>query len=202
MNYLAHLYLAEDSDESILGNLLGDFVKGPLSNEYDPEIIKGIKTHRKVDLFTDSHKNFLACKRMISAKRRRFAGIIIDLTFDHFLAKNWSDYSTLELNGFIGNTYELLMRHRGILPEKLQSFLPRMIDEDWLGSYSELEGIGRTLDRISGRLKRRFDRENTLAGAVEEIVSNYERLENNFYEFFPQVIAFVENYRQNGGAKI
>lgn len=202
MNYLAHLYLAEDSDESILGNLLGDFVKGPLRDEYDPEIIKGIKTHRKVDLFTDSHENFLASKRMISAERRRFAGIIIDLTFDHFLAKNWSDYSGQELSGFIGNTYELLMRNRGILPEKLQYFLPRMIEEDWLGSYGKLEGIGRTLDRISGRLTRRFARENSLTGAVEEIESNYERLENNFYEFFPQVIAFVENYRQNGSANI
>ncbi|MEQ9617882.1 MAG: ACP phosphodiesterase [Deltaproteobacteria bacterium] len=198
MNYLAHLYLAEDSDESILGNLLGDFVKGPLRDEYGPEIIKGIKTHRKVDLFTDSHENFLTSKRMIGAERRRFAGVIIDLTFDHFLAKNWSDYSSSELTGFIGNTYELLMRHREILPEKLQYFLPRMIDEDWLGSYRELDGIGRTLDRISGRLRRRFNRENTLAGAVEEIESNYDRLEDSFHEFFPQVISFVENYRQNG----
>ena len=197
MNYLAHLYLAEDSDESIIGNLLGDFVKGPLKDEYAPEIIKGIKTHRQVDLFTDSHENFLASKKMISAERRRFAGIIIDLSYDHFLAVNWSEYSSLELSGFIGDTYRLLMRHRKILPEKLQNFLPRMIDEDWLGSYRELEGIGRTLDRISGRLRRRFNRENTLSGAVEEIESNYSRLEDNFREFFPELITFVKNNNNN-----
>ncbi len=100
MNYLAHLHLAEDSDESLLGNLLGDFVKGHLGNEYSPEIIKGIKTHRKVDAYTDSNEKFLACKKLLRPDRRRFAGIIVDLSFDHFLAKNWSQYSNVELIKF------------------------------------------------------------------------------------------------------
>lgn len=196
MNYLAHIYLAEDSDESILGNLLGDFVKGPIGNRYHPEIVKGIRTHRKVDVFTDSHDMFLASKKLISPQRRRFAGIIIDLAFDHFLARNWSSYSSEDLAGFIGNTYDLLIRHRGILPERLQQLLPRMIDEDWLGSYGELEGIGRTLDRISGRLKRRFKRENTMRGSLEEIVRNYDGLEQNFNDFFPELVSFVEDLRE------
>jgi len=198
MNYLAHIYLAEDSDESVIGNLLGDFVKGPVGNEFTPGIAKGIITHRKVDVFTDSHEKFLASKKLISPERRRFAGIIIDLTFDHFLAKNWSEYSSSELPLFIKETYELLARNRSILPEKLQGFLPRMIDEDWLGSYRELEGIGETMDRISRRLNRRFQRENTLAGAVEEVESNYPELERNFSSFFPEVISFVENLRRTG----
>ena len=95
MNYLAHLYLAEDSDESLLGNLLGDFVKGRLEEQYSPEIIKGIKTHRKVDAYTDFNQNFLACKKLLRPDRRRFAGIIVDMSFDHFLAKNWADYSDI-----------------------------------------------------------------------------------------------------------
>lgn len=196
MNYLAHIYLAGDSDESILGNLLGDFVKGPIGNGYHPEIIKGIRTHRKVDVFTDSHEMFLASKRLISPQRRRFAGIIIDLAFDHFLTRNWSSYSSEDLTGLIENTYELLRRHRGILPEKLQLFLPRMIDEDWLGSYRELEGIGKTIDRISGRLKRRFKRENTMTGSLEEVELNYDALEQNFNEFFPELVSFVEDLRK------
>lgn len=198
MNYLAHIYLAEDSDESVIGNLLGDFVKGPVGKEYAPGIAKGIITHRKVDVFTDSHEKFLASKKLISPERRRFSGVIIDLTFDHFLAKNWSEYSSSELPVFIKETYELLTRHRSMLPDKLQAFLPRMIDEDWLGSYRELEGIGETMNRISRRLNRRFRRENTLAGAVEEVESNYAELEKNFSSFFPEVIAFVEDLRKSG----
>jgi len=198
MNYLAHIYLAEESDESVIGNLLGDFVKGPVGDEFTPGIAKGIITHRKVDVFTDSHEKFLASKKLISPERRRFAGIIIDLTFDHFLSKNWSEYSSSELPLFIKETYELLARNRSILPEKLQAFLPRMIEEDWLGSYSELEGIGETMDRISRRLHRRFQRENTLAGAVEEVESNYSELERNFSSFFPEVISFVEDLRRTG----
>ncbi len=196
MNYLAHIYLAEDSDESILGNLLGDFVKGPIGNDYSPGIRKGIQTHRKVDVFTDSHEKFLASKKLISPERRRFAGIILDLTFDHFLARNWSSYSSEDLTGFIRNTYELLIRHRKMLPEKLQLFLPRMIDEDWLGSYRELEGVGKTIERLSGRLRRRFKRENTLTGSLEEIELNYDELEQNFNDFFPELISFVEDLRK------
>ncbi len=200
MNYLAHLYLAEDTDESRLGNLLGDFVKGPIDNRYSPGITKGIRTHRKVDVFTDSHRKFIDSKKLISLERRRFAGVIIDLSFDHFLAKNWAAYSDAELNSFTRSIYEMLRRNSHLLPERLALFLPRMIDEDWLGSYVKLESIAWAIDRISKRLERRFKRQNTLSGAVEEIESNYRELDRNFKDFFPELIGFVENYR-NGATE-
>ena len=200
MNYLAHLYLAEDTDESRLGNLLGDFVKGPIDNRYSPGITKGIRTHRKVDVFTDSHRKFIDSKKLISLERRRFAGVIIDLSFDHFLAKNWAAYSDAELNSFTRSIYEMLRRNSHLLPERLALFLPRMIDEDWLGSYVKLESIAWVIDRISKRLERRFKRQNTLSGAVEEIESNYRELDRNFKDFFPELIGFVENYR-NGATE-
>ncbi|HEX9830315.1 MAG TPA: ACP phosphodiesterase [Thermodesulfobacteriota bacterium] len=192
MNYLAHLFLAEDSADSILGNFLGDFVKGPLEDGYRSEIIKGIITHRKVDSFTDSHERVLSSKKLISQGRRRFAGIIVDMSFDHFLARNWNDYSSLNLNVFIKKAYDLLERYKNILPQKLQSVIPRIIGEDWLGSYRNIDGIGAALNKIS----RRFKRENNLAGAVEELVSNYEVLEENFRVFFPELIVYVEDYRK------
>lgn len=195
MNYLAHLYLAEDSPESILGNLLGDFVKGRLDRTYSPEIIRGIITHRKVDSFTDSHKLVLLSKRLISPRRRRFAGIIVDVSFDHFLARYWADYSSVELGFFTRRVYDLLKLYRDTLPEGLRSSIPRMSDEDWLGSYSRIEGVGAVLDRIS----RRFKRENGLKGSVEELESNYSALEDNFRAFFPELIAFVEDFRRNHG---
>jgi len=196
MNYLAHLYLAEDTDESRIGNLLGDFVKGPVADSpYSPGIRKGIKTHRKVDVFTDSHKKFLESKKLISPERRRFAGVILDLTFDHFLAKNWRSYSDSELGSFTQGVYEMLRENSSILPVKLVSFLPRMIHEDWLGSYEKLEGVSLVIERLSKRLERKFNRQNTLQGAIREIEGNYRELEQNFEEFFPDVIKYVDNYR-------
>lgn len=195
MNYLAHLYLAEDTEESLLGNIMGDFVKGPINGGFHPEIIKGIRTHRKVDVFTDSHEIFRASRRLISPERRRFSGIIMDLTFDHLLARNWASYSDRELSAFIRRTYDVLTRRNDVLPEKFRTALPRMIEEDWLGSYRTMEGAGTAIDRISGRLRRRFGRENTLTGAIEEVERNYEELERNFNAFFPELIAFVESLR-------
>lgn len=196
MNYLAHLYLAEDSDESLLGNLLGDFVKGHLGNEYSPEIIKGIKTHRKVDAYTDSNEKFLACKKLFRPDRRRFAGIIVDLCFDHFLAKNWSQYSNVELIKFTNRVYELLISREDTLPEKLRDRLPTMIEEDWLGSYRNLDGVALALYRISKRISIRFRKAQSIEGGIEDINSNYEALEYNFKIFFPELISFVDNYRK------
>lgn len=93
MNYLAHLYLADDSPGSLIGSLLGDFVKGNLDNAYDEEITRGILIHRRIDSFSDSHEKVLESKRLISPKRRTFSSIIIDVSFDHFLARDWSEYS-------------------------------------------------------------------------------------------------------------
>jgi acyl carrier protein phosphodiesterase len=195
MNYLAHIFLAGDSEESVLGNLMGDFVKGPIGNGFHPEIEKGLRTHRKVDVFTDSHEIFRASKKLMSPERRRFAGVIIDLAFDHLLSKNWASYSDFDLGSFIQETYVLLDRRKTILPERFRLFLPRMIEEDWLGSYRTLEGTGIALDRISERLRRRFHRENKLRGAIEEIESNYKELDNNFNMFFPELISFVEDLK-------
>ena len=196
MNYLAHLYLAEDTDESLLGNLLGDFVKGRLHDQYSPEIIKGIKTHRKVDFYTDNSSSFLACKNLLHPDRRRYAGIIVDLSFDHFLAKNWSDYSDIELSEFANRVYALLLKNQDILPPKLLQRMPYMIGDDWLGSYKNIETIGLALNAMSRRLSRRFERAAVIKYGIEDIKDNYDELEQKFSEFFPELISFVEEYRK------
>jgi len=196
MNYLAHLFLAEDSDESLLGNLLGDFVKGPLSDQYSPEIIKGIKTHRKVDAYTESNDNFLACKKLLRPDRRIYAGIIVDMSFDHFLAKNWLEYSSVELKEFTDRVYTLLLSREQTLPEKLRQRLPYMIQDDWLGSYKNVDTIGLALNAISKRLSR-FERAGPIKDGLEDIKANYGELEENFREFFPDLIKFVDDYRKS-----
>ena len=193
MNYLAHAYLSEESPLSIIGNVMGDFVKGRPPEEYNGEILKWIIIHRKIDSFTDSHKLFRSSKRLISDKRRMFAGIIIDIAFDHFLARNWKLYSNEDLDIFIQNVYKTLQQHQTILPERLKNVLPRLVGENWLGSYRTLNGIDTTLKRISRRIKR----DNMLHDSIEEIEVNYHNLEYNFMEFFPELIGYVDEIKMS-----
>jgi len=186
MNYLAHLFLSDGTPESLIGNLLGDFVKGSIENIYPKEIIKGIYLHRKIDSFTDYHPTFRSSKRLIGLNRRRFSGIMIDVFYDHFLAKNWSDYSTTPLGDFTNHVYQVLQENKNILPERLKSILPDMIAHDWLASYKETSTIDRAINGLSHRIKRK----NNLFGGVEELFLNYQQLQTDFSIFFPELINY------------
>jgi acyl carrier protein phosphodiesterase len=187
VNYLAHLFLAEGTPESLIGNLLGDFVKGAAVNLYGGEIRKGIDLHRKVDSYTDSHAIVRSSKSLISAQRRRFAGVLVDVFYDHFLAKNWLEYSEVPLRDFARRTYKILQDNRDILPDSLQRVLPIIIARDLLLSYQEVSEIGITLDRMSARIKRT----NNLAGGLEDLTVNYQQLESDFRVFFPELISYA-----------
>ncbi len=187
MNYLAHLFLSDGTPESLIGNLLGDFVKGSIENIYSTQIIKGIYLHRKIDFFTDSHPIFRSSKRLISLNRRKFSGMMIDVFYDHFLAKNWSEYSNIGLNDFTKYVYQVLQENKNILPERLKSILPDMIAYDWLASYRETSTINRAINGLSHRIKR----ENNLLGGVEELFLNYQQLQVDFSKFFPELIDYT-----------
>ena len=185
MNYLAHLYLAEQSDEGLLGSLLGDFVKGRLDDRYSVTVRRGIALHRAIDSFTDAHPRHLESRNRIGKARRRYAGIIIDVCYDHFLCRNWANYSQESLAGFSERVYDVLREYRDELPGRLHRIAPHMIADDWLGSYAELANVGRALDGIS----RRITRSNPLAGALAEVEANYAALEGDFQRFFPELEA-------------
>jgi acyl carrier protein phosphodiesterase len=187
MNYLAHLFLSEGTPESLIGNLLGDFVKGTALNLYPEEIRKGIDLHRKVDSYTDSHAIVRSSKSLVCADRRRFAGVLIDVFYDHFLAKNWLEYSEIPLPDFSRHVYKVLQDNRDILPESLQRVLPTIIARDLLSSYQEIAEIGITLTRMSARIKRT----NNLASGIEDLTANYQRLESDFRDFFPDLIKYA-----------
>ena len=182
MNYLAHLYLAEQSREGLLGSLLGDFVKGRLDNRFPETVRRGIALHRSIDSFTDAHPLHLESRNRIGPQRRRYAGIIIDVCYDHFLCSRWTDYSNESLDSFSGRVYDILREHQEDLPDRLRRIVPHMIADDWLGSYAELANVGRALDGIA----RRMTRGNPLAGAVTEIEANYAALDGDFQRFFPE----------------
>lgn len=195
MNYLAHLYLAENTTESQIGNFLGDFVKGDISqyeSVYASGIIQGIKEHRQIDTFIDRHPMFIQSKRRLGKKYRLVSGIIIDILADHFLIQHWQRFSPDEdFETFLFNSYRMLSQSQGILPTRLQRILPRIIEEDWLRSYQTLQGVELTLIRLSRRLKK----QNTLPAAIQDIENNYHELETDFFKFFPDLIRYVEQIR-------
>ena len=191
MNYLAHLFLAENSPESRLGNLLGDFVKGSLDNcqnKYSSEIIKGIQNHRQVDVFTDTNNIYKISKKRIIESQGKFSGIAMDIFYDHFLACNWQKFSQKKLDYFSQEIYNILNKYYSILPQRLQQMLPIMVRENWLLSYENVEGI----DQACTRLSRRFKIKNNLMNATQELSKCYSELEADFLSFFPEVIKFVQ----------
>jgi acyl carrier protein phosphodiesterase len=187
MNYLAHLYLAPPGDDGLLGSLMGDFVKGPLAGRYPPAIAHALVLHRRIDAFTDAHERVRASRARVSAPRRRFAGIMVDLFYDHFLARHWSQYSDQDLHAFAGRVYALLAARVDILPDRLRDIAGRMRAHDWLTSYRLVDNIHIALDRMSFRLKR----QNRLAGAADELEAHYQGFEADFRAFFPELTRFA-----------
>jgi len=184
MNYLAHMLLSDDTPRSMLGNFMGDFVKGSVEGKFQQEIVDGIMHHRRIDHFTDSHVIVSSSKKLISEARRRFSGIIIDVLYDHFLTRNWNRYSETRLDDFIELVYKNLHNQRGGIPPLAELCIEKMVREDWLSSYGSLEGIDKTFKRISKRLRR----ENNLKSAVLELEKNYDVMNAHFLRFFPQLI--------------
>jgi acyl carrier protein phosphodiesterase len=187
LNYLAHLYLADQTDDSLIGNLLGDFVKGRPGERYSDEIVAGILFHRKIDAFADAHPIMRASRGRIAPRMSRFSGIIVDVCYDHFLARHWRRFSSHDLTAFVQHAYDVLQKNRPILPERLQRILPYMISEDWLGHYIEIKRVGETLDRIT----RRLTHGERFKGAIVEVEKNYADLESDFLNFFPDLVDYA-----------
>jgi acyl carrier protein phosphodiesterase len=187
MNYLAHLYLADGSPEAVLGSLMGDFVKGPLEGRFSEGIRRAILMHRRIDTYTDSHARVRVSRARISPARRRFAGIMVDVFYDHFLAMHWAAYSSISLPDFARGIYAVLRHSEAQMSPDMQRVARRMTEQDWLTRYRGLEIVGTALDRMSGRLRR----ENTLLGSAEELRWHYSELESDFRCFFPDLVTFV-----------
>lgn len=195
MNYLAHLLLADDTDASRIGNLLGDFTRGSieeLATIYPPEVIRGIRMHRAVDRFTDSHETFRKARLLLAPDRRRFAGIIVDIIFDHYLCLHWKQYSDLPLEQFIEDVYHALEQHPEWHAGRLAEAFPMMRSENWLLTYSSIDGIALTLKRVSTRSSRI----GQIAGGAEDLKSNYESFESYFHTFMPDLVDFVTDWKK------
>jgi acyl carrier protein phosphodiesterase len=192
VNFLAHALLAGAAHDALVGAFLGDFVKGPLGDRFSPALTQAIALHRRIDAYTDAHAVTLRSRRRISPARRRYAGILIDVFYDHLLAAHWRDFANEPLEPFAQRVYASLLREHAQLPARLQRMLPVMVGEDWLTNYRQRVTIDRALQRIA----RRLSRPNPLADAIEELAANETGFEEDFRAFFPQLVAYVENAKE------
>ncbi len=196
MNFLAHAFLSRSSPELLIGGLLGDFVKGALGERYTPTMRAGILLHRAIDRYTDAHAIVRASCTLISPVRRRFAAILVDVFYDHFLARHWSRYTELPLEDFTQQVYSTLLPDIASYPERLQRMLPRMAADDWLASYAEIESVEAALHGIARRFQR-YPRAIVLNDGMQELLLNYAALEQQFLDFFPELLGFVETEQGN-----
>lgn len=194
MNFLAHLYLSGDNPEVKVGNFIGDFVKGrDLFGRFEYTVAKGIELHRAIDDFTDKHVVVMQSKERIRPKYRHYSSVIIDMYYDHLLAKNWDTYYPVPLANFAEEAYTILEAHYAILPDKVKQMLPYMINGNWLLNYSELEGIHRALTGMS----RRTSFSSGMEEAIVELEKYYHDFEQEFMLFFPDIKMFSDNFLQN-----
>lgn len=182
MNFLAHLFLSGNDPELLVGNLMGDFVKGRLTGHYPPGIERGIVLHRRIDSFAARNGHFLLSKRRLDPSLGHFRGVLVDLFYDHFLAVHWDAYADVPYSRYLADTRLILGNFEGILPERLRRLVPVMFEE-WLPSYREIGGITAVLERMSLRVKR----ENRLGEGGVELQRHYEGLYGDFRKFLPEI---------------
>ncbi|MDB4297531.1 ACP phosphodiesterase [Flavobacteriaceae bacterium] len=193
MNFLAHLYLANTDKEVMIGNFIADSIVGNKFDHFSPKIQQGIKMHRKIDEFTDNHPIFRQSKRRLDEKYRLYKGVIIDILYDHMLAKNWSNYSNIPLNTFSKGVYTLLEDNFDILPKKTQHLLPYMKSQNWLYSYRTEFGIASILHDMNVRTKGI----SKMNESINDLQNNRIEFEDDFELFFKDITQFCTNYLEN-----
>lgn len=196
MNFLAHFFLGNQDEEHLVGNFLGDFVKGSDFNLYAPKISEGIIMHRMIDDFVDHHPAFLQSKRMIFHRYRHYASVVMDIYFDYFLAQNWDTFSDQPMDEFILRCYESLEKYQSKMPYPAQVAFKYMLQGDWLSKYSNYEGLEHTFLGMSKYIKRTTGIET----AVEDLILHEDEMNARFLEFFPEMIAKRDDFLQNNVA--
>ncbi len=183
MNFLAHIYLSGDNDLLKIGNFMADSVRGNAYLDYPDEIRKGILLHRYIDTFTDAHPIYRQSKHRLHQKYGHYSGVIMDIVYDHYLAKNWAKYSEENLEDYAEDFYRLLQENFGLLTEKTKNMLPYMKEGNWLVSYASLAGLERILFQMDYRTHHRANMQE----AMVELAQFYKEFEAEFQAFFDEL---------------
>jgi len=192
MNFLAHIYLSGDNEGIIIGNFIADGIKGKEYTKYPLQIQKGILLHRGIDSFTDQHPIVRKSTAKLHENYGHYSGVIVDILYDHFLAKNWKKYHKQPLDTYVQDFYKLLNSEYELLPTKIQMMLPFMISNNWLLSYETIPGISRILEQMNRRTRNK----SKMNLAVVELKKYYKEFEEEFTSFFSELKTFSTNKLQ------
>lgn len=193
MNYLAHFYLSSGSEGLIIGNFIADFVKGNKYLDYPPPVSEGILFHREIDRYTDQHPVVMETKKRLYPAYGKYAGVIVDIYYDHILAAHWKEHSTTPLKSFSGEIYSLLSSNFATLPAAAQFTLKYMAQYDWLSNYASLQGVSRTFEGLS----RRTSFESHMENATRELKRDYQLIKEEFNSFFPSIEMHLREFRKD-----
>jgi acyl carrier protein phosphodiesterase len=200
VNFLAHLHLSDGTSGSMLGGILADFVKGPDVAALPPDVIAGVKLHRHIDAFTDRHPVVVRSVARVSEKLGWFAGIVIDVYYDHILARAWDRYSAVPLRVFADRAYSLLEDRFALVPPEASHFVRRFIETDRLLQYATPEGIADTLFRLSGRIMERMPKRDVrLQDSMPDLLAADADLSADFHAFYPELIASADGWKASSG---
>lgn len=189
MNWLAHVFLSEPDVEFRLGNLLADIVRGEELRRMSASFQRGASKHRQIDAYTDSHPIVKRSRGRVSREFRRFSGVLVDVFYDHLLATRWNAYSPIVLDAFTAKFYADIESSSIELPSSARVTLDRIIRHDLLGAYRRIEGVERSLRRVSAYLSSRWRREFELERGVADLLAQRAGFDEDFAEFFPQLQA-------------
>lgn len=188
MNFLAHIYLSGDHDLIKIGNFMADGIRGKHFETFPLDVQKGIVLHRAIDTFTDAHPVFRQSTKKLHERYHHYAGVIVDVFYDHFLAKNWSQYSNENLEDYIQRFYQSLHDNKTILTERTIGLMPYMIQHNWLWNYRTVEGINQILTQMDSRTKNK----SQMRFAAEELLECYTEFEQEFTAFFEDLRIYAK----------
>jgi acyl carrier protein phosphodiesterase len=187
LNFLGHLYLSGTDPLITVGNFMADAVKGRDLSRFDPKLEQGIRLHRAIDSYTDRHVLQRQGRERVHPHAGRYASVVMDMFYDHLLAKHWNEYREEPLPHFAQRMYGLLSAHAHLMPERTRNVLPYMVNRDWLTSYATLAGIGRALEGLSHRVPMGAP----MRGAERVLETNMEQYLSEFRSFLPEIEAHV-----------
>lgn len=191
MNFLAHIYLSGSNELVTIGNFVADGIRGNRFTDYPKDMQIGIKLHRAIDTFTDAHPLFRQSTKRLHKSYGHYSGVIVDIFYDHFLAKNWKQYSKIPLAEYIDEFYKSLNDNLDILPKRFQQITPIMIEGNWLLSYATTDGIQLVLDGMNQRTKGI----SKMNQATKELKEHYNAFENDFTQFFAELMEYSTQKR-------
>ena len=194
MNFLAHALLAGDDPALIVGGVVGDWIKGTLPGALPADLARGVALHRAIDVFAETHPAFCRSRTRVSAARRRYAGVLVDIFYDHLLARDWTDHHGASLEDYCAQVYDHIGGRLHDLPPSARPALSMMAREGWLQSYTRIEGIADVLARMS----RRARQPNPLEAGEREFIADEAGFASDFGGWLPEAQAFVRDWLRGG----